>query len=191
MDAARNYLLPIYASLLTPWWLRLLGAKIGRGTEISTALLVPKFTVVEDGAFLADDTMVGTYELGGGWIHVAKATIGKRAFLGNSGITQPGRRVPDDGLVAVLSATPHKAKAGSSWLGSPPVRLRRKSTAADVLRTFHPSAQLKILRALVETCRLIPMVVTFAIGVAVVLALPWLAGEGGLPGAPAGSGVVV
>ena len=147
MDAARNYLFPLYASLLTPWWLRVLGAKVGRGTEISTALLTPKFTVVEDGAFLADDTMVASYELGGGWIHVAKATIGKRAFLGNSGITQPGRKVPDDGLVAVLSAAPRKAKAGSSWLGSPPVRLRRKPTAADALRTFHPSLRLKILRA--------------------------------------------
>ena len=97
MDAARNYLFPLYASLLTPWWLRVLGAKVGRGTEISTALLIPKFTIVEDGAFLADDTMVASYELGGGWIHVAKATIGKRAFLGNSGITQPGRKVPTTG----------------------------------------------------------------------------------------------
>ncbi|MDT5134786.1 MAG: hypothetical protein QOE41_4097, partial [Mycobacterium sp.] len=120
MDAARNYLFPLYASLLTPGWLRLLGATVGRGTEISTVLLIPKFTIVEDGAFLADDTMVASYELGGGWIHVANAAIGKRAFLGNSGITQPGRRVPDDGLVAVLSAAPPKAKAGSSWLGSPP-----------------------------------------------------------------------
>ncbi|WP_156442408.1 Pls/PosA family non-ribosomal peptide synthetase [Mycobacterium sp. IS-1556] len=179
MDAARTYLFPIYASLLTPWWLRLLGAKVGRGTEISTALLTPKFTVVEDGAFLADDTMVASYELGGGWIHVAKATIGKRAFLGNSGITQPGRRVPDDGLVAVLSAAPRKAKAGSSWLGSPPVRLRRKPTAADALRTFAPSARLKLLRGLVETCRIVPLIVTFAIGVAVLLALQWLAVHAG------------
>jgi non-ribosomal peptide synthetase-like protein len=191
MDAARNYLFPIYASLLTPWWLRLLGAKVGRGTEISTALLTPKFTVVEDGAFLADDTMVASYELGGGWIHVAKATIGKRAFLGNSGITQPGRRVPDDGLVAVLSATPHKAKAGSSWLGSPPVRLRRKPTAADALRTFHPSTRLKVLRAMVETCRLIPLMVTFAIGVAVLLALQWLAVSIGWLWAALCSGVVL
>lgn len=167
MDAARNYLFPMYAALLTPWWLRLLGARVGKGTEISTALLVPKFTVIEDGAFLADDTMVGSYELGGGWIHVAPVTIGKRAFLGNSGIAQPGRRVPDDGLVAVLSATPHKAKRGSSWLGSPPVRLRRKPTAADVLRTFHPSPGLKAMRSTVETCRLLPMMVTFAIGLAV------------------------
>ncbi len=175
MDAARNYLFPLYASLLTPSWLRVLGAKVGKGTEISTALLIPKFTVVEDGAFLADDTMVASYELGGGWIHVAKATIGRRAFLGNSGITQPGRRVPDDGLVAVLSATPHKAKTGSSWLGSPPVRLRRKPTAADALRTFHPSLRLKFLRAMVESCRLIPVIVTFGIGVAVLFTLQWLA----------------
>ncbi|KAA0085728.1 amino acid adenylation protein [Mycolicibacterium sp. P9-64] len=191
MDAARNYLFPIYASLLTPVWLRVLGAKIGRGTEISTALLTPKFTVVEDGAFLADDTMVASYELGGGWIHVAKATIGKRAFLGNSGITQPGRRVPDDGLVAVLSATPHKAKAGSSWLGSPPIRLRRQPTAADVLRTFHPTLRLKILRGLVETCRFLPLIVTFAIGVAVLGALQYLTDEFGYAWAALAGGVVL
>ncbi|AEV72767.1 amino acid adenylation enzyme/thioester reductase family protein [Mycolicibacterium rhodesiae NBB3] len=191
MDAARNYLFPLYASLLTPWWLRILGAKVGRGTEISTALLTPKFTVVEDGAFLADDTMVASYELGGGWIHVAKATIGKRAFLGNSGITQPGRKVPDDGLVAVLSAAPHKAKAGSSWLGSPPVRLRRKPTAADTLRTFHPSLRLKVLRGLVETCRIVPLIVTFAIGLGVLLTLQWLAVRFGWLWAVLGGGVVL
>jgi non-ribosomal peptide synthetase-like protein len=191
MDAARNYLFPIYASLLTPAWLRLLGAKVGRGTEISTALLTPKFTVIEDGAFLADDTMVASYELGGGWIHVAKATIGKRAFLGNSGITQPGRRVPDDGLVAVLSAAPHKAKAGSSWLGSPPIRLRRQPTAADVLRTFHPSSRLKVMRALVETCRLLPVIVTFAIGVTVLGALQYLTAEFGYLWAALAGGAVL
>ena len=135
--------------------------------------------------------MVASYELGGGWIHVAKATIGKRAFLGNSGITQPGRRVPDDGLVAVLSAAPRKAKAGSSWLGSPPVRLRRKPTAADVLRTFHPSLRLKIMRGTVETCRLIPVMVTFAIGVAVLGALQALATEFGYLWTALAGGVVL
>lgn len=191
MDAARNYLFPLYASLLTPWWLRLLGATVGKDTEISTALLTPKFTVVEDGAFLADDTMVASYELGGGWIHVAKATVGKRAFLGNSGITQPGRRVPDDGLVAVLSATPHKAKRGSSWLGSPPIRLRRQPTAADALRTFEPSLRLKSMRGAVETCRLLPMMVTFGIGVAVLAALQLLITDFGYLWAALAGGVVL
>jgi len=45
--------------------------------------------------------------------------------------------------------------------------LRRRPTAADALRTFHPSVGLKIKRGAVETCRLIPVMVTFAIGVAV------------------------
>ena len=175
MDAARNYLFPLYASLLTPLWLRLLGAKVGRGTEISTALVIPKFTVIEDGAFLADDTMVASYELGGGWIYAATTTVGRRAFLGNSGITQPGRRVPDDGLVAVLSAAPPKAKRGSSWLGSPPMRLRRRPAEADAATTYHPPLRLKAMRAVVETFRLLPVVVTVAIGLAMLGALQALA----------------
>jgi non-ribosomal peptide synthetase-like protein len=175
MDGARNHLFPLYASLLTPLWLRLLGAKVGRGTEISTVLLIPKFTVIEDGAFLADDTMVASYELGGGWIYAATTTVGRRAFLGNSGITQPGRRVPDDGLVAVLSATPPKAKRGSSWLGSPPMRLRRRPAKADEETTYDPPPRLKAMRAAVETCRLLPSFVTAAIGLAVLGALQAIA----------------
>ena len=191
MDGARNYLFPLYASLLTPVWLRILGARVGRNTEISTALVTPKFTVVDDGAFLADDTMVASYELGGGWIHVAKAVIGKRAFLGNSGITQPGRRVPDDGLVAVLSATPTKAKKGSSWLGSPPVRLRRRPDQADDALTFDPPAHLKFLRGCVETCRLIPVMVSFAIGFLMLVGLQALVLRGGYGAAALGGGVVL
>ena len=191
MDAARNYLFPMYASLLTPGWLRILGAKVGRDTEISTALLTPKFTVVEDGAFLADDTMVASYELGGGWIHVATAYVGKRAFLGNSGITQPGRRVPDDGLVAVLSATPPKAKTGSSWLGSPPIRLRRNADSADAALTYAPPMRLKVMRGAVETLRLLPMMVSFAIGAGVLAGLQYLILHAGYGWAALGCGVVV
>jgi non-ribosomal peptide synthetase-like protein len=191
MDTARTYLFPIYAGMLTPVWLRILGAKVGRNTEISTALVTPKFTVVEDGAFLADDTMVASYELGGGWIHIAEATVGKRAFLGNSGITQPGRRVPDDGLVAVLSATPPKAKKGSSWLGSPPIRLRRQADTADAALTFDPPVRLKIMRGLVETCRVVPMMVTFAIGLGCLAALQAVALRGGYGWAVLAGGFVL
>ncbi|MCP2293175.1 non-ribosomal peptide synthetase terminal domain of unknown function [Nocardia amikacinitolerans] len=175
LDSARTFLFPLYASLLTPLWLRLLGAKVGKHVEASTVLLLPKFTTVADGAFLADDTMVAGYELGGGWLRIGEAKVGKRAFLGNSGMTAPGRRVPKNGLVAVLSAAPSKAKAGSSWLGSPPVRLRRASETADARRTFDPPRRLRVARAIVETCRLIPVLVTFAIGLGVLFALAWLA----------------
>ncbi|SIR94506.1 Pls/PosA family non-ribosomal peptide synthetase [Williamsia sterculiae] len=175
MDAARTYLFPLYASLLTPWWFRLLGVKVGAGTEISTALVIPKFTTVGEGAFLADDTMVASYELGGGWIHIDEAKIGKRAFLGNSGMTGPGRKVPKNSLVAVLSATPSKAKSGSSWLGSPPVRLRRTAARTDSSRTFDPPTKLRVARAAVETLRLIPVMLSFAIGLFVLVDLQFIA----------------
>ncbi|MFC0623534.1 Pls/PosA family non-ribosomal peptide synthetase [Kribbella deserti] len=171
LDSARTLLFPLYASLLTPWWLRALGAKIGKDVEASTVLLLPKMTTVGDGAFLADDTMIASYELGGGWLHVAGAKVGKRAFLGNSGMTAPGRSVPKNGLVAVLSAAPKKSKAGTSWLGSPPVKLRRQAVSGDQTRTFHPPTRLKIARALVELCRFVPMMCTVAIALGVLAAL--------------------
>ncbi|MFI6776044.1 Pls/PosA family non-ribosomal peptide synthetase [Nocardia sp. NPDC050412] len=179
LDSARTFLFPLYASLLTPVWLRLLGAKVGKSVEASTVLLLPKFTTVADGAFLADDTMIASYELGGGWLHIGDAKVGKRAFLGNSGMTAPGRRVPKNGLVAVLSAAPSKAKAGSSWLGSPPVRLRRASETGDTERTFEPPLRLKVFRGIVETCRLLPVLVTFAIGLGVLFTLAWIAESAG------------
>ncbi|AOW95091.1 amino acid adenylation protein [Rhodococcus sp. WMMA185] len=191
MDSARTFLFPLYASLLTPGWLRLLGAKVGKNVEASTVLLLPKYTTVADGAFLADDTMVASYELGGGWMHIARAKVGKRAFLGNSGMTAPGRRVPKNGLVAVLSAAPSKAKSGSSWLGNPPVRLRRAPSDADASRTFRPPSRLKVARAVVETCRLIPVMVTFAIGLGVLFALEAMAGHVGFWLAAATGGIVL
>ncbi len=191
LDLARDLLFPLYASLFTPTWLRLLGADIGRNVEASTVLLVPKMTTVGEGAFLADDTMVASYELGGGWLRIAPAKVGKRAFLGNSGMTAPGRSVPKDGLVAVLSATPKKAKSGSSWLGSPPVRLRRTSVEADASRTFNPPARLKLARGFWELCRAVPVVVTVAIAVVVLAALDWLAGTWGYPAAALLCGAVM
>ncbi|HEU5266182.1 MAG TPA: Pls/PosA family non-ribosomal peptide synthetase, partial [Jatrophihabitans sp.] len=177
MDAARTLLFPLYSSLLTPVWLRSLGATMGSNVEASTVLLLPKMTTVGDGAFLADDTMVASYELGGGWLHISPARVGKRAFLGNSGMAAPGRAVPKNALVAVLSAAPEKAKKGSSWLGSPPVQLRRAADSADQSRTFAPPLRLKIARAAVEACRLVPTMCTAAIGVGLLLILELIAGQ--------------
>jgi non-ribosomal peptide synthetase-like protein len=190
MSMARVWLFPLYASAITPVWLRLLGMRVGREAEVSTVLALPTMTEVGDGAFLADDTKVAPYELAGGWMRVGHVRIGKRAFVGNSGMTAPGRKVPKDGLVGVLSATPKKAKAGSSYLGMPPVKLRRTAQKGDAGRTYDPPARLRVARALVEACRLVPAVATAGLAVAVVLALAAIAGTAG-PGAAALLGGVV
>ncbi|MEV7723508.1 Pls/PosA family non-ribosomal peptide synthetase [Streptomyces sp. NPDC087917] len=165
MDLSRETLFPLYAGLITPVWLRLLGMKIGRGAEVSTVLALPSLTTVGEGAFLADDTLTAPYELGGGWVRIGRSEIGRRAFLGNSGMTAPGRNVPDDGLVGVLSATPKKAKKGSSYLGLPPVRLPRAAADSDQSRTYDPPARLLWARGLVELCRLVPVFCSAALAV--------------------------
>ncbi|BCY10814.1 Pls/PosA family non-ribosomal peptide synthetase [Actinoplanes sp. L3-i22] len=172
MGMARVALFPIYSSLFTPVWLRLLGAKVGRNVEASTVLALPAMTTVDDGAFLADDTMVATYELSHGWLRVAPARIGKQAFLGNSGMAAPGRSVPKRGLVGVLSSAPRKAKKGSSWLGAPPMPLRRTVEASDANRTYAPPLRLKVARAVIELCRVVPVM---AAGTLVTLVLATLA----------------
>ncbi|MEU9236614.1 Pls/PosA family non-ribosomal peptide synthetase [Streptomyces subrutilus] len=180
MDLSRETLFPLYAGLITPVWLRLLGMKIGRGAEVSTVLALPSLTTVGEGAFLADDTLTAPFELGGGWVRIGHSEIGRRAFLGNSGMTAPGRTVPDDGLVGVLSATPKKAKKGSSYLGLPPVRLPRSAADADHSRTYDPPARLLWARGLVELCRLAPVFCSAALAVLTVAALCALAAVSGL-----------
>jgi non-ribosomal peptide synthetase-like protein len=193
LDEARTWLFPLYSSSLTPAWLRALGADIGPQVEASTVLLIPKLTRVRDGAFLADDTLLGGYELGGGWLRVEHVEIGKHAFVGNSGMAAPGRKVPKRGLVAVLSAAPRrtKAKAGTSWLGSPPTKLRRVEQKADRSRTYDPPTRLVVARAFVELCRLVPVIVAMAIGLGVVVVLASLAAAYGWWTAALLSGLVV
>lgn len=183
LDEARTWLYPLYASTLTPAWLRALGADIGRGVEASTVLLIPGFTSVGAQAFLADDTFVGGYELGGGWMRLERTRVGKGAFVGNSGMAGPGHKVPRQGLVAVLSAAPRKrkAKVGTSYLGSPPRPLRREAASTDTARTTRPSTSLKVARALVEFGRLVALWLHVALVLLVAAAIvvlwqvsPWL-----------------
>ena len=175
MDLARGSLFPLYASSLTPVWLRALGMKVGRGVEASTVLALPSMTTVGDGAFLADDTLIAPYELGGGWLRIDAAEIGERAFLGNSGMTAPGRSVPDRGLVGVLSATPKKAKKGSSYLGMPPMKLPRRADTADQGLTYAPSAGLRWKRGLVESLRLVPVMLSVGLALGLLATLRELA----------------
>ncbi|AJE34114.1 hypothetical protein B842_11335 [Corynebacterium humireducens NBRC 106098 = DSM 45392] len=176
MDDARTYLFPLYAGQLTPLWLRSLGARIGKNVEVSTAVMIPTLTDVREGAFLADDTLVGGYELGGGWMLTGETRVGKRSFVGNSGITGPGRKLPKNSLVAVLSSTPKKAKANTNWWGSPPERMRRVHVDADggEALTYNPGLKVKFFRGFIETMRLLATMTSAMLLAGVVGTIYWL-----------------
>jgi non-ribosomal peptide synthetase-like protein len=188
---ARSALFPLYASLLTPLWLRLLGARVGRGVEASTAVGLPGLISLGDGSFLADDSLLAHQELRGGWLRVGRSAVGARAFVGNSGIVGPGRTVPDGALVGVLSEIPASAPPGSSWLGRPALELPRKVEASDPARTFAPPRRLVVGRAGVECLRLVPVTLSLLLAEAVVGALGEVDLAFGLPAAVAAAGLVL
>ncbi|MFD0633776.1 Pls/PosA family non-ribosomal peptide synthetase [Catenulispora yoronensis] len=172
MATARGTLFPLYASMLTPVWLRLLGARIGRRVEASTALALPSLLTVDDHAFLADDTLVAPYEIRGGWLRLGPSRIGKRSFVGNSGIVGPFRTVPDESLIGVLSDAPPDAGPGGSWLGRPSFPVQRQAEGGESTdRTYDPPARLLAARAAVELCRWLPVLATVLLGDLAVIAV--------------------
>ncbi|MFC5750617.1 Pls/PosA family non-ribosomal peptide synthetase [Actinomadura rugatobispora] len=175
LDDARRTLFPVYASLITPLWMRLLGARIGRSVEVSTVLALPKLLDVGAAAFLADDVLAAPYELRGGRMRLGRSRIGSRAFVGNSGMVGPQREVGDDALIGVLSDTPDSVPPGTSWLGRPAMRLRRKTETHDPARTFAPPRSLLVARGAVESCRVVPPILSglLLLAVAAVLLFTW------------------
>lgn len=166
MIDVRASMFPIFASLFTPIWLRLLGSRIGRNVESSTVVPIPSLLTVNDNAFLADDVLIAPFELGAGRIRLGTVEVGNKTFLGNSAIVDPGVFVPDNSLIGVLGSAPNRGidekeiPAGSSWLGRPPISLPRKvDTNIDQSLTFSPPKKLVVARALIETCRIIALVI--------------------------------
>ncbi|KAM3423354.1 hypothetical protein BST61_g791 [Cercospora zeina] len=197
---ARSTLFPIYSSLLTPTWLRLTGAKIGRNVEISTVVPIPKLLQVADDAFLADDVLVSPYELGVGYVALGVTSIGAKSFVGNTGLVKSGTSIPEKVLVGVHATAPSEARMvpHSTWLGRPPISLPRQAEEpASSKRTFNPSRRLKLARALVESGRLVPMLVLGVLSMSVFLGLLWFLDRFGIgwailvsPGLVFGAGAV-
>ncbi|WP_305728553.1 Pls/PosA family non-ribosomal peptide synthetase [Kocuria sp. SM24M-10] len=175
---------PVYASIATPFFLRLLGARVGHQVEISTVETLPHLTTFESGSFMADHSLVSSARTGFGWVHVGRSTVGERSFVGNSGIVGPERDVPADSLIAVLSSAPEHAEAGTSWLGRMPEPISRVSDAADEDVTYRPRRRLLVARTLVESLRAVPFMVTAWIDLAIVYVLTtvYMRAGGGLDG---------
>lgn len=178
---ARATFFPIYASLLTPTWLRLLGARIGRNVEASTIVPIPSLLEAQDESFLADDVLLSPVELRTGRLRVGTASVGVRAFVGNSAIVDPNVRVPDGALIGVLGSAldanqmGSEILPGSSWLGRPPMSIpRRVETPVNQALTFKPPTRLVIARALVESCRLLPLLISASLAIIMGLSMLYI-----------------
>jgi non-ribosomal peptide synthetase-like protein len=125
VDAAGKWL---SGTLMWPIWLRLAGARIGAGCEISTITdVVPSTVRIGEGTFFADGIYLGGPRLRAGWASIETVELGRGCFVGNHAVLAAGTRLADGTLVGVSTASdglPHEP--GASWFGHPPFRLPRR-----------------------------------------------------------------
>jgi non-ribosomal peptide synthetase-like protein len=183
-ESSLNILHGIYATVFAPFWYRLLGAKVGRDAEISTAQgLIPDLLTLGDESFIADAVMLGDEEVIGGWMTLRATVISRRSFVGNGAYVPDGTVLPENVLIGVHSRAPNneQMRPGDTWLGSPPINLPAREQASghpDNL-TFNPSPLRRLGRSLVEAWRIItPHAAIIAVGYTVILNVMPLAGAG-------------
>jgi non-ribosomal peptide synthetase-like protein len=151
---ARVVLFPLYSSLYTRPWLRLMGLKIGRRTEISTAVGLNKLVSFGELSFAADDVVLSAARARDGWLQIEEIEVGDRSFLGNGAILKQGTRIGERSIVGVLTVAPPRPADGTCWLGSPALELPRVPDVLDPARTTDPPLRRVLARAGMDLLRI-------------------------------------
>ncbi|MEJ2884815.1 Pls/PosA family non-ribosomal peptide synthetase [Actinomycetospora aeridis] len=147
----------LYATLYTVPWLRLLGARVGRGAEVSTAAhLDPDLLTLGDDSFVADMASIGAATYADGRLLLRPTRVGDRAFVGNAALVPSGVGTGDGSLVGVHTVPPAEGVPdGSSWLGSPAMHLPQRQDSGDYAEedTVRPGRRRVRQRLAVELVR--------------------------------------
>jgi len=175
LENTRTILAPVYATVYFPGLMRELGAKVGRGSEISTVSHVcPDLLEIGDGSFLADACLIGGQRVHNGKAEFGAVHIGSKTFIGNSALVSGGHRIANDVLIGVASTPPANTPVvprGTRWLGSPGFELPNTQQVccfADK-QIFKPSLFARAERALTDFARvLLPGIIAMADAVAFV-----------------------
>lgn len=175
----------LYATLYTVPWLRLLGAKVGRGSEVSTAAYFdPALLSLGEQSFVADMASVGSARFYNGYVTFAPTEIGRRAFVGNAAFLPSGTRTGEGSLVGVHTVPPASGvPADSSWLGSPAIYLPQRQMVGSFSeqKTFRPSRRTVAERLFIEFFRVTLPASVLAVAVFLtLLGLSQLAGAVGV-----------
>jgi len=157
MDLSLEVIGTLYTTLYLRLWLRALGARIGRRSEVSTIRYIhPELLETGPDCFLADDVAVGAPTVRSGWFMLGKARLGARTFVGNSALLPSGAELGKDVLLGVLSVPPDRCPDGTSWFGSPAIQLpawQRHEFAESA--TYRPPRRLVVMRLITEFFRIL------------------------------------
>lgn len=169
LENTKNVLMPIYATIYLPALLRMLGARIGRGVEVSTVShICPGLLEIGEGSFMADACLVGGMRVHNGTAEFGAVRIGSKTFIGNSALVAGGTSIGDNVLIGVSSTPPADMREipdDTRWLGSPGFLLPNtdKVRCFSEEQIFAPTNSARVERALTDAVRiLLPGLVAMA-----------------------------
>ncbi len=154
-EVSLDTLSSLYATIYMRGWYRLMGAKIGKGAEISTNL-GGRYDLVSIGpqSFIADECSLGDEDVQRGWMTLKRTTIEKRVFVGNNAVIEHGSHLSEGSLIGVKSKAPASGRTepGETWFGSPPIKfpVRQQFGELGATWTYEPSIWKKTGRAVFE-----------------------------------------
>lgn len=172
LDRSLLTLFPLYSSVYTRAFMRLLGITVGPRTEMSHAVTISSLVSVGTTTFAADDVGYLVSRSRAGQLHVQTIHVGDGSFLGNGAVLQEGTKTGKDSLVGVLTCAPAAVPEGTSWFGAPALELPRVPEPHDASRTTEPTRAVVLARGAVELVRIFgPTTVSIVLADLVILTL--------------------
>jgi non-ribosomal peptide synthetase-like protein len=145
----------LYATVFMRVWYRMMGATIGKGTEISSNL-AGRYDLIDLGKnnFVGDEVILGDEDIRNGYMTLNPVKTGDRVFFGNSAVVNGGAVIGDGALIGVKSKLPPSLQVGNDeiWFGSPAIKFpTRQRVAASAGMTYDPPAYMIYVRTIFET----------------------------------------
>ncbi len=144
----------LYATVFMRNWYRMMGTKVGKGTEISSNF-AGRYDLIELGAnnFLGDELIIGDEDVRRGYMRLDRVKTGDRVFFGNLAVVPMGAVIEDDALIGVKSRLPDSlhVKSGETWFGSPAIPMPNRQKV-EVARnwTYRPPLRMRLGRMTFE-----------------------------------------
>ena len=136
-------------SPLYVWYLRALGAKVGRGTVIFSRhvpVCTDLLTIGPD-TVIRKESFFGCYRANAGWIQTGRVTVGRNVFIGEKTVLDINTSMGDVSQLGHASSlhSGQRVRTGERWHGSPAQRtdlnyLRVSARPCGTFRRFRFSA---------------------------------------------------
>lgn len=149
----------LYGTIFTASWLRLLGAKIGKKSEIASVnFSLPGMLNIGEECFVGDGAILAPARVHNGYIRLRPIYLGNRVFIGNGALIPQNTRLYSNCLIACSSTTPGEIVASNtSWIGVPAIFLPRRnlSAAYSESKTYEPTRASLVTRGIIEFIKIL------------------------------------